>query len=150
MFGEQSALNDLLNPITIVAASKKVEYYKIHRSHFTSFYDGMNADGLPGGGPSVSQMRANIILKNNWLCSKLLQMELMDCSDLWQLEYCNDADLAKNGQPTKTAIKEVPYIRNNPRANGFNNETGEFDKKEDAQDSKENKGDENGKGKTEK
>lgn len=34
MFGEQSALNDLDNPFTVVAASPKVEYYKIHRSNF--------------------------------------------------------------------------------------------------------------------
>ena len=111
MFGEQSALNDLPNPFTMIAATKKVEYYKIHRSHFTSFFEGMSSDGS-----SVSQMRANIILKNNWLCSKLLQMEIMDCSDLWKLEYCNDNDLIKGGAPTKTTIKEVPFIRNNPRA----------------------------------
>lgn len=34
MFGEQSALNDLPNPYSIVAASNKVEYYRIHRVNF--------------------------------------------------------------------------------------------------------------------
>lgn len=132
MFGEQSALNDLPNPFTMVAATKKVEYYKIHRSHFTQFYDGMNADGLPGGGACVSQMRANIILKNNWFCSKLMQMEMMDCSDLWKLEYCNDADLNSAGQPTKTAIKEVPFIRNNQRAAAFDANAGNASNENDS------------------
>ena len=34
MFGEQSALNNLPNPYSIIAATSKVEYYKIHRSNF--------------------------------------------------------------------------------------------------------------------
>ncbi len=34
MFGAQSALNDMPNPMTIFASTKKLEYYKIHRSHF--------------------------------------------------------------------------------------------------------------------
>ena len=50
-------------------------------------------------------MRASIILKNNWLGSKILQMEMMDVSELWRLEYCNDADLNKN-KPTKLTIKD--------------------------------------------
>jgi CRP-like cAMP-binding protein len=40
MFGEQSALNDLPNPYTIVAATPKVEYYKIHRSNLISYFGG--------------------------------------------------------------------------------------------------------------
>jgi len=59
-------------------------------------------------------MRASIILKNNWLGSKILQMEMMDVSELWRLEYCNDADLNKN-KPTKIPIKEVPFIKNDKR-----------------------------------
>lgn len=59
-------------------------------------------------------MRASIILRNNWLCTKILQLECMDISDLWKLEYCNDQDLNKN-KPTKQVIKEVPFIQNNPR-----------------------------------
>jgi hypothetical protein len=93
MFGEQSALNDLPNPYTVVAATPKVEYYKIHRSNLISYFGG--AQGEP-----VNQMRASIILRNNWLCTKILQLECMDISDLWKLEYCNDHDLNKN-KPTK-------------------------------------------------
>ena len=44
MFGEQSSLNDLPNPFTIVAATLKVEYYKIHRSNFYQFFGGINSD----------------------------------------------------------------------------------------------------------
>lgn len=102
MFGEQSALNDLPNPYTIVAATSKVEYYKIHRSNLISHFGG--AQGEP-----VNQMRASIILRNNWLCIKILQLEIMDISDLWKLEYCNDHDLNKS-KPTKQVIKEVPFI----------------------------------------
>jgi len=41
MFGEQSALNDLPNPYTLVAASSKVEYYRIHTAHYTiKFFGG--------------------------------------------------------------------------------------------------------------
>jgi hypothetical protein len=32
---------------------------------------------------------------------------------LWKLEYCNDTDLSKS-KPTKTTIKEVPFLKNNP------------------------------------
>lgn len=34
IFGEQCALNDILSSYSVVACSNKVEYYKIHRSHF--------------------------------------------------------------------------------------------------------------------
>ena len=51
MFGEQSALNDLPNPYTVVAATPKVETYKIHRSNLTSFFSGANNE-------TVNQMRA--------------------------------------------------------------------------------------------
>ena len=40
MFGEQSALNDLPNPYTLVAATQKVEFYKIHRANFAIKYFG--------------------------------------------------------------------------------------------------------------
>ena len=70
MFGEQSALNDEPNPFTIVAATPKVEYYKIHRNHFKRFFDGHG--GEIGQGASISQMRANVVLKNNWLFAKVL------------------------------------------------------------------------------
>jgi hypothetical protein len=101
MFGEQSALNDLPSPYSIVAASPKVEYYKIHRSNFTSFFGGAN-------GECVAQMRANIILKNNWFCSKLMLLEEMDPNGLWKLEYCSEQDISQY-KPTKQVITEVPY-----------------------------------------
>lgn len=42
MFGEQSALNDLPHPYTLVAASPKVEYYKIQLANFTNkFFGGL-------------------------------------------------------------------------------------------------------------
>jgi len=107
MFGEQSALNDLPNPYTIVAATKKVEYYKIHRSNLTSFFGGVN-------GESINQMRAQLILNNNWLCTKILQLEMMHIDELFKLEYLNDQDISST-KPIKQAIKEVPYIQNNPR-----------------------------------
>lgn len=50
MFGEQSALNDLANPFTVVAASPKVELYKIHRSNFYRFFGGVE-------GSSINQIR---------------------------------------------------------------------------------------------
>ena len=106
LFGEQSALNDLPNPYSIVAASNKVEYYRIHRVNFNQFFSGAQGD-------QINEMRAQIILKNNWLCSKFLQMEEMNADELWKLEYCNDADLSKS-KPTKTTIKEVPFLKNNP------------------------------------
>lgn len=86
MLGEQSALNDLMNPFTVVAASAKVEFYKIHRSDFYKFFGGPE-------GSSIDQIRTQTIIKNNWLYSKLLRLEEMDVEKLWELEYCNDADL---------------------------------------------------------
>jgi len=40
LFGEQSSLNDLPNPYSIVAATNKVEYYRIHRTNFNAFFSG--------------------------------------------------------------------------------------------------------------
>ena len=44
MFGEQSGLNDLPNPFTVVAASPKVELYKIHRVSFLQYFGGTNGE----------------------------------------------------------------------------------------------------------
>lgn len=41
IFGEQSALNNLAPAYSIVAASKKVEYYKIHRAYFIQHFGGV-------------------------------------------------------------------------------------------------------------
>lgn len=30
-----------------------------------------------------------------------------------ELEYCDDNDFSRNGQPTRTAIKETPFLKNN-------------------------------------
>ena len=50
-------------------------------------------------------------------------METMDANQLWKLEYCNDADFTKVGdpKPTKTTLKEVPFIKNNPNMNKIEN-----------------------------
>lgn len=104
MFGEQSALNDLANPFTIVAASPKVELYKIHRSNFYQFFGGPECS-------SIDQIRTHIILKNNWLCCKITKLEAMDVSELWDLEYCNDKDL-NQFNPTIVTVKETQYKRN--------------------------------------
>lgn len=101
MFGEQSALNDLANPFTVVVASPKVELYKIHRSNFYQFFGG--ADGS-----SIDQIRTHIILKNNWLCSKITALESMEVDQLWELEYCNDKDLSQHN-PTVVTVKETQY-----------------------------------------
>jgi hypothetical protein len=34
--------------------------------------------------------------------------------ELWKLEYCNDQDMSKT-KPTRQMIKEIPFIKNNPR-----------------------------------
>jgi hypothetical protein len=41
-------------------------------------------------------------------------MEMMDVSELWKLEYCNDADLNKQN-PIKISIKETAFMKNNTR-----------------------------------
>ena len=43
-FGEQSALNDIATPFSIVACSPKLEYYKIHRSHFSKYFGGSDGE----------------------------------------------------------------------------------------------------------
>jgi hypothetical protein len=66
-----------------------------------------------GDTDSVNEMRAQVILENNWYCSKILKMEMMDVSELWKLEFCNDIDLNKN-KPTKTTIKEASFMSTDP------------------------------------
>jgi len=61
-------------------------------------------------------MRAQIILKNNWFHSKLSAIEMMPVSDRMKLEYCSDNDLNAS-KPKVTQIKEVPFMKNNPRLN---------------------------------
>ena len=47
MFGEQSALNDLPHPYTLVAASPKLEYYKIQLASFTNkFFGGLEGSQI--------------------------------------------------------------------------------------------------------
>ena len=41
-------------------------------------------------------------------------MEMMDVSELWKLEYCNDADLNKHN-PIKMSLKETAFMKNNTR-----------------------------------
>ena len=63
-FGEHSALNDLPNPFTVEAATPQVEMYKILRGYFIQYFGGLQ-------GEPVTQLRAQILLKNNWLRMKL-------------------------------------------------------------------------------
>ena len=39
---------------------------------------------------------------------------MMHIDELFKLEYLNDQDISST-KPIKQAIKEVPYIQNNPR-----------------------------------
>lgn len=89
MFGEQSALNDLPNPYTLVAATRKVEYYKIHRANFAlKFFGGPD-------GEQINATRAQMIINSNWLINKLLQIEMMNVEDLLQLEFCSEKDFTQ-------------------------------------------------------
>lgn len=63
-FGEHSSLNDIPNPFSIEATTKQVELYKILRSNFVSYFGGLE-------GEPVSQIRASILLKTNWLREKI-------------------------------------------------------------------------------
>lgn len=61
-------------------------------------------------------MRANVVLRANWFDGLLLQMEAMDTTDLWKLEYVCDQDMLAYGHPKRKTIREVPFVQNNPRA----------------------------------
>jgi|TARA_B110000285_G_C15080048_1_gene592964 hypothetical protein len=50
-----------------------------------------------------------------------MQLECMQASELFKLEYLNDQDMAIN-RPTKQLLKEVPFIQNNPRYKVANSE----------------------------
>lgn len=50
-----------------------------------------------------------------------MQLEQMQASDLFKLEYLNDQDMGSI-RPTKQLIKEVPFIQNNPRYKVANSE----------------------------
>ena len=63
---------------------------------FAQFFGGQDPFSMFFGGAegsSIDQLRTQIILKNNWLYSKLLRLEMMEVNELWDLEYCNDKDL---------------------------------------------------------
>ena len=63
-FGEHSAFNDLPNPFTIEVLTSKCELYKIHRSHFIQYFGGLEGEPL-------AALRADILLKTNWLGMKI-------------------------------------------------------------------------------
>ena len=87
MFGEQSAMNDLPNPFTVVACSNKVEIYKIHRTNFSKHFGGPE-------GEAVNAVRGEMIIQNNWFHQVLGSIELMNVSSRMELEFCSDLDLA--------------------------------------------------------
>ncbi|CDW88486.1 UNKNOWN [Stylonychia lemnae] len=106
-FGEHSALNDYPNPYTIEVFTKKAEVYKILRSNFAQYFGGLQ-------GEPVERLRASIILKQNWLKSKLELIKQMRIEQIANLEYRNESEHAKL-KPTREMIKEVAYVKNNPR-----------------------------------
>jgi len=106
-FGEASALNDIENPFTVEAYTPKVELYKIHRSYFIQHFGGLT-------GEPVSQLRASIILRHNWLNMKFEYLKTFSVDQISNLEYRNEEEWAKLKQ-TKTNPKEIPFLKNNPR-----------------------------------
>ena len=116
-FGEPSALNDLPNPFTVEAHSKEVHLYKILRGHFITYFGGDLGD------PAL-HMRAQIVLKANWLKGKVefIREMLQNAAEneclpeaLEMLAFRNEEEIAKL-KPTKSNPKEVPFKKNNPRA----------------------------------
>ena len=88
--------------------TKKAEIYKILRANFIKYFGG------PQGDP-VERLRASIVLKQNWLKSKLEMLRQFNPDQLeHNLEYKDEQDFVKV-KPTKEYIKEVPFIKNNPR-----------------------------------
>jgi len=62
-FGEHSAISDLPNPFSVEAQSHKVEVYKVLRAHFIKYFGGLQ-------GEPVERLKAQILLKQNWLSAK--------------------------------------------------------------------------------
>ena len=54
-----------------------------------------------------------MIQKDNWIQSKMECLGQMTEDQIDELEYCDDNDFSRNGQPTRTAIKETPFLKNN-------------------------------------
>lgn len=91
-------------------SSRKAEVYKILRANFVKYFGGVT-------GEPVERLRASIVLKQNWLRSKfemLLSMTPAQLESSPMLEYRNEVEWAKL-KPTKEYIKEVPFMKNNPR-----------------------------------
>ena len=62
-------------------------------------------------------MRASIVLKQNWLKSKMEMLASLSPAQFENssmLEFRNETEWAKL-KPTKEYIKEVPFMKNNPR-----------------------------------
>ena len=116
-FGEQSAFNDLPNPYTIEALTPKVELYKIHRANFIQYFGGL-------GGEPLAAIRASIVLKHNWLRMKLDFLKTFTEEQLSQLEYRNEEEFVKL-RPTRQLVKEIPYIKNNPKQQKVLEQNGE-------------------------
>lgn len=93
--------------------------YKILRANFVKYFGGLT-------GEPVERMRASIILKQNWLRSKLDFLQSLPPAQLESsslLEYRNEQEWAKL-KPTKEFIKEVPFMKNNPRQSQVTEENG--------------------------
>lgn len=80
----------------------------------------------------MTQLRAQILVKTNWLRGKIeyireALMNAMSTSTVEEvmglLEFKNEEESAKL-KPTKSNPKEVPYIKNNPREKELNAQPG--------------------------
>ncbi len=112
-FGEHSALNDLPNPFSVEVFTPRVEIYKILRAHFIKYFGGLQ-------GEPVERLRAQIVLKRNWLQSKIdLIKRLSPDQIIHSIEYKNESEV-QNIKPSKENIKEVPYVKNNPKEKEVN------------------------------
>ncbi len=107
-FGIESAFKDLPNPFTVEAATSKVELYKIHRAHFFQHFGGIDGD-------QAAALRGSLILRQNWFKMKTDWLQEASSDILESLGYRDEAEHAKR-KPTKTNPKEVPFMKNNPKA----------------------------------
>jgi hypothetical protein len=108
----------------VEALTKEVHVYKILRGHLIQYFGGEQGD-------PVLYLRAQILLKQNWLRGKLsiIQDFINHASEQGtledfvgsELEFRNEEEASKM-RPTHTNTKEVSYIKNNPREKEMNRE----------------------------
>ena len=105
ILGEETALNDVPNKLSVEVISETATIYSIHRSQFLKYFGGLE-------GEPAAQLRANILLRNNWINMKLSCISRMSTSQLKNLTWKEEG-----GQKgTKSTVKEIPFMKNNKRA----------------------------------